>query len=517
MNRLQISTFGLMLGLTACGARSAENGTDSSTHWLSSCTDANDCGGGLECICGTCTKACGADSACESLDTDDAVCVDSVCGAQTGGGCTRTCDNDDDCPKSLACSSGVCQLRLTCESEEACLPDGCDGGRCEESTSEAGVQPSTSTNATAASDSSSTTETSGSSTTDAASDVDQTTTSVSTGPDADSSDENVLCPAMRAESSGDGCLRYDGAAWNGSSCEIVNCGCVGADCDAMYETLEQCQNERAACTDAVPTCAEIGFPLVDLDPGFTLQHPTYDFRVEANDDGSGADAGGGGADAGTTAAFEEWTVARWDGWLPLPVIPGVCPGIRGNEDAACPVASRLQLDVAGQPVYIDVTYLWAGTADYYEPSQVEFRIEQGRELEVRELSTQEPVLFVGQNDNSEVERWNFGRLNVRVGAPTCQARNEVCNWLQTVSGLLIGVDKFNGEETEPFVLGLSTETALGAYETQVIEARLNATETARYEVGHSASFSGWSAALGDESCASASPPRTDGFFIHRLK
>lgn len=532
MNRIKIGIFGVLLSASACGARSQGSGTDSSTHWLDSCTSSSQCGSSFDCICGTCTKACGSDSSCESLEAGEAICAESSCGGKSTSTYTRECKSPDDCPQSMTCSAGACQLRLTCESMDSCSLDAGEAGIGEEtSLSEAGVDEfltstgnstlgasSTRGDISSAMDGSVESETLDT-LTSATTVTDTVTASVSTTSDSQMGTDGgaPLCPPMRATSSADACGFYTGAAWDGQSCDVILCGCVGADCDEIYETLEQCENLRAACTDTVPSCAEVGLPLVDLDPGFALQHPTYGFGdviVGSDVVESGPDAGTLTVDGGTSGPFEEWTAAEWRGWLPLPLIPEVCPGIRGDDNAACPVASRLHLGVGGQDVYVDVTYLWAGFDEYYEPSQVEFRIEQGRELEVREAGTMEPILFVGQNDSAGVESWHFARLHARVGTPTCQARNEMCNWLQTASELLVGIEEFGDY---PFTLGMSVETALAPYETRIISAEVTDSETGRFEVGHSVSFSGWSAALGDEVCASLSPPRVDGFFIHRLK
>src|SRR5690606_8523349 len=150
------------------------------------------------------------------------------------------------------------------------------------------------------------------------------------------------------------------------------------------------------------------------------------------------------SDAGVPTSFDDWTPAVWGGWLSLPTIPGDCPGIRGNDDAQCPFASRLHLIADEEDVYIDVVYLWEGFEQYYVPTEVEVRIDSGRELEVREASTLQPVLFVGQNTSGQVDSWQFPPLHVRVGSPACQSQNTLCNWLFTASELLVGVDAFNG-------------------------------------------------------------------------
>lgn len=55
------------------------------------------------------------------------------------------------------------------------------------------------------------------------------------------------CEPMDAR--GDGpCAAFFGYAWNGSSCYgLSGCDCVGADCDAAYDTPEACESAHAHC------------------------------------------------------------------------------------------------------------------------------------------------------------------------------------------------------------------------------------------------------------------------------
>lgn len=509
--------FGFALSATACGSRSVQ-GTDSNTHWLSACNEARDCGSDFACVCGSCTKTCDSDIACSALDARDGMCVESVCGGSaTAGSCSLACNDDDDCPATLSCSAGSCLLRLACEPGTSCSLDACEGGDCETSFPEAGPgEPSPEASAT--SNVTDPSEPAPSSTTSTEASTTQTTTATDTTqmPTDTSTAGDELCPAMDALSSADACWSYDGAAWNGSSCQVISCGCVGSDCDKLYETVEQCENARAACVGTVPMCEDIGFALEDLGSTYQPEYPRYHFSAVADDTGLEADGGINQSDAGIPISFDDWTPATWGGWLSLPTIPGDCPGIRGNDDAQCPFASRLHLIAGEGDVYIDVVYLWEGFEQYYVPTEVEFRIDSGRELEVREASTLQPVLFVGQNSSGQVESWQFPPLHVRVGSPACKAQDELCNWLFAASELLVGIGAFNGSSTEPFQLGMTPETAVGLYESRNMEVSFSETETATYEVGQSVSFSGNFPALGDESCG-AELPRHDGFFIHRLK
>ncbi len=44
------------------------------------------------------------------------------------------------------------------------------------------------------------------------------------------------------------CAMYMGLAWDGSNCiGISGCSCVGADCDELYDSPDECQADHADC------------------------------------------------------------------------------------------------------------------------------------------------------------------------------------------------------------------------------------------------------------------------------
>lgn len=65
--------------------------------------------------------------------------------------------------------------------------------------------------------------------------------------------EHEACAPMDAEAVGDvygHCDCFLGFAWNGSECVgLGDCWCVGEDCDKLTESLEQCEQAHAMCTD----------------------------------------------------------------------------------------------------------------------------------------------------------------------------------------------------------------------------------------------------------------------------
>jgi hypothetical protein len=97
----------------ACSTR-VSGGTDSNTNfWLLPCTQDDECGG-LTCLCGQCSRTCGANADCTNLA--GGVCRPNVehpsaCGADTGGGaCAVACGSNRDCESlGLTCVLGFCE------------------------------------------------------------------------------------------------------------------------------------------------------------------------------------------------------------------------------------------------------------------------------------------------------------------------------------------------------------------------------------------------------------------------
>lgn len=58
---------GLLVGAACgCGSRTSEF-VGGETHWLASCGEQDDCGDGLNCICGRCTISCSSDAVCRDF------------------------------------------------------------------------------------------------------------------------------------------------------------------------------------------------------------------------------------------------------------------------------------------------------------------------------------------------------------------------------------------------------------------------------------------------------------------
>jgi hypothetical protein len=89
------------------------------THFLRSCTQS-DCGNGLSCLCGVCTRSCVEQTSCDDLghfamcmDTSDLI-SDTQCNPlSTARVCASRCRVDSDCTSfdsSLQCMAGSCQV-----------------------------------------------------------------------------------------------------------------------------------------------------------------------------------------------------------------------------------------------------------------------------------------------------------------------------------------------------------------------------------------------------------------------
>jgi hypothetical protein len=120
MNRLYQTAWAVLLLAVLLGcAESVPGPVDGETHFLSLCT--NDCGKGLACICGVCTRVCDDDKSCDALPGDptcvapDALEPMRVCQPSDPANkavCDVGCDSNTDCKelgKEFTCQSGFCR------------------------------------------------------------------------------------------------------------------------------------------------------------------------------------------------------------------------------------------------------------------------------------------------------------------------------------------------------------------------------------------------------------------------
>jgi hypothetical protein len=113
----------VLLAVAFCASSCAESPQQSreigsETNFLNRCETDATCDGGLSCLCGTCTKTCGAMSTCETLSS--------------GAGCIPVASRpvDPSCPESAV--SAFCDT--ACADDAACVELGsgyrCDRGFC---------------------------------------------------------------------------------------------------------------------------------------------------------------------------------------------------------------------------------------------------------------------------------------------------------------------------------------------------------------------------------------------------
>lgn len=108
----KLSTLIALVVLSAAFV-ACNNGTDaeSETHFLGTCRGA--CGGGMSCVCGVCTKACGADGMCAEL-ASAATCTapPASCGSAIARACDVMCAERADCAalgNAYECLAGRCR------------------------------------------------------------------------------------------------------------------------------------------------------------------------------------------------------------------------------------------------------------------------------------------------------------------------------------------------------------------------------------------------------------------------
>ncbi len=96
----------------ACGVTSGNSG--SNTNWLRTCTDADDCSDGYDCLCGVCTSACEIEGDGCSQDAAQCTALSKVgCAPDDDheSACLPNCSDDAGCESfgdGLACETGVC-------------------------------------------------------------------------------------------------------------------------------------------------------------------------------------------------------------------------------------------------------------------------------------------------------------------------------------------------------------------------------------------------------------------------
>src|SRR5262249_36612841 len=97
-----------------CSSNTAHSG-NSNTNWLRTCEEDDDCGRGLACLCGTCTLGCsvladcsplGERAKCASVVAELTACSPSARPASSL--CLSTCSASSPCGAGQACIAGTC-------------------------------------------------------------------------------------------------------------------------------------------------------------------------------------------------------------------------------------------------------------------------------------------------------------------------------------------------------------------------------------------------------------------------
>jgi hypothetical protein len=104
----------LVVLLCGSGCRSAESPTGGETHFLKTCTESEQCGEDLSCLCGVCTRACTSDAECGDLPASECrTPIDSpACTDGPVAHCDASCNVDADCrdiSASHRCVLNVCR------------------------------------------------------------------------------------------------------------------------------------------------------------------------------------------------------------------------------------------------------------------------------------------------------------------------------------------------------------------------------------------------------------------------
>jgi hypothetical protein len=213
---LGLLAFAGSAAVPSCGGTTAgdEGDTDGVTHWLDACDEDSDCGG-LECVCGICTRRCADASACATLDASATCTVPDGCTDVTEGVCTRprgpdgggtTCVPMDARSDGTECGQilGYTFAGRRCEPVEC----GCEGSECDDLFASFGdCRRAYAACLRAAGD---------------------------------------PCAPMDAASNGDECMDIVGFAWNGERCEPVLCGCEGSDCGRL-PPMGICEQDHLGC------------------------------------------------------------------------------------------------------------------------------------------------------------------------------------------------------------------------------------------------------------------------------
>jgi len=117
--------------LLAGGCGATHGSSESETHFLGFCQD--ECGAGLDCICGICTKACDSVDPCLKLAAQATCDISSagVCADEPVSVCDVKCTSDVECDElgsGYACEAGACRWGTELTASDGDGSDGPDTG-----------------------------------------------------------------------------------------------------------------------------------------------------------------------------------------------------------------------------------------------------------------------------------------------------------------------------------------------------------------------------------------------------
>ena len=130
--------LGLLLALVGVACSSPRPEVGGETHWLRSCYSDDECGDELDCICGSCSRACATDAKCEGgraaacYDHDSPLLLQRCAGINpdveaAAGVCLPSCTSDAQCSGDKSCVLGACVPASSLASDAGDAADGSTG------------------------------------------------------------------------------------------------------------------------------------------------------------------------------------------------------------------------------------------------------------------------------------------------------------------------------------------------------------------------------------------------------
>lgn len=107
--------------VAACGGRAYDPDVDGQSHWWRLCAEDVECGVGLSCQCGVCTKPCDDSAACEGAGASNACVANAAWCEAPVAVCAPACERTKDCPANHSCDDAVCVPDVAATTEPSAL------------------------------------------------------------------------------------------------------------------------------------------------------------------------------------------------------------------------------------------------------------------------------------------------------------------------------------------------------------------------------------------------------------